>query len=208
MVRRWASPCCFPSEPPDAYLLGKLPVWTSHRVPPRRPCPVSHAPSVQLDTERGGSSRSPVDHDVCPASHTPGRRPGTRFTSSVRVAMVSSVHLPGPGTPDRWLDFVSGWVRPAFPGEISTRPSEPRTAAGRPQGGGTVPTARAGRRPSLPSPPPLAPAVGNPRPCLRPDLHRPLPGSQAFCRRPSWASSLHTAKGRPLGLRDHVSPFL
>lgn len=58
---------------------------------------------------------------------------------------------------------------------------------------------------------PPAPGTGSLRSPFSPqapDLHRPLPGSPAFRHQPSWASSLHTAKGGPLSLCNHVGPFL
>lgn len=80
-------------EPPDAGLLGQLPVWTSHRVP--TPPAVPGVTRALCAVKRG--EVGPVcllRTTVFAPHHAPGHRPGTR--STIAVATVGSVRLPGP----------------------------------------------------------------------------------------------------------------
>lgn len=93
VVRRWASPRCFPSGNRQMLVFwGSSPCGRHTGSPLRRPCPASHAPSVQLNAERWGPSVSCEPR--CLPRITRLGRPGTR--STIAVATVGSVRLPGP----------------------------------------------------------------------------------------------------------------
>lgn len=111
VVRRWASPRCFPSGNRQMLVFwGSSPCGCHTGSPLRWPCPASHAPSVQLNAERWGPSVS-CEPRCLPRITRLGTGPAQGPPSPWRRLVLSA--CPGRGTPDRWPDFVSGRVWPA-----------------------------------------------------------------------------------------------